>query len=132
MLIRNIVALAIASFILALSGSTFASAENEAAELASIAAVEGASIKILSPADGTHIKAGAEATLAYEVKPGKGGEHFHVWVGEKRGPSIRETKGAYTLPRLTSGKYVISIRIVDKDHVATGPRRSINLIVDSK
>jgi hypothetical protein len=132
MLIRTIVALALVGFILTLPGSTFAYAEDEKAELASIAAVEGASIKIISPADGAHLKAGMESPLAYEVKPGKGGDHFHVWVDDDKGPGIHETKGTYTLPKLTPGKHNISIRIVAKDHAVTGPRRSISVIADPK
>lgn len=132
MLIKTAVTLTIISFMLTISGATLAYADDEKAELASIAAVEGASIKITSPAGGARIKAGVESKLAYEVALGKGGDHFHVWVDEAKGPSILETKGVYTLPRLSPGEHVISIRVVAKDHSPTGPRRSISVIADPK
>ena len=101
------------------------------AEAASIAAVAGASIKILSPVDGARLNAGEEYSLSYEVAPGKGGDHFHVWVDEKRGPGIHDNKGTYTLPKLTPGDHTIYIQIVDKGHVPTGPKKSIHVIADA-
>jgi len=101
------------------------------AEAASIAAVPGASINILSPADGAHLDADEEYPLTYEVTPGKGGDHFHVWVDEKRGPGIHDNKGKYTLPKLTPGEHNIYIKIVDKDHVPTGPKMSIRVFADA-
>lgn len=100
-------------------------------EAASIVAVEGASITISSPADGAHLDAGEEYPLSYEVQVGKGGDHFHVWVDGKRGPGIHDTKGTYTLPKLAPGEHIVSIQIVDKGHVGTGPRKSIRVFADA-
>lgn len=97
------------------------------AEAASIAAVDGASINILSPSDNTRLDAGEEYPLAFEVSLGKGGDHFHVWVDDKRGPGIHEKTGTYTLPKLTPGEHIVSIQIVDKSHVETGPKKSIRV-----
>ena len=117
---------------LTLSPAAFADrAAEQKAEAASIASVPGAAIKILTPADGAHIDAGEEYPLNYEVKVGKGGDHFHVWVDGKRGPGIHDTAGKYTLPKLAAGEHIIAIRIVDKDHVATGPEKSIRVIADA-
>lgn len=122
-----------AIFGLALSPAAFADrAADMAAEEASVAAVQGASIKILSPADGAHLDAGEEYPLTYEVTPGKGGDHFHVWVDDKRGPGVHDNKGTYTLPKMTPGEHLIYIAIVTKDHVVTGPKRSIRVTVDAK
>lgn len=90
-------------------------------------AEEPASIKILSPADHAEIDAGEEYPLSYEVIPGKGGDHFHVWVDDKRGPGIHQIKGVYTLPKLSPGQHVLTIKVVDKDHVPTGPQKSITV-----
>ena len=117
---------------LALSPAAFADrAAEQKAEAASIASVPGAAIKILAPTDGAHVDAGEEYPLDYEVKVGKGGDHFHVWVDGKRGPGIHDTSGKYTLPKLAAGEHIIAIRIVDKDHVATGPEKSIRVIADA-
>lgn len=121
-----------AIFGLVLSPATFADrAADDKAEAASIASVPGASIKILAPTDGAHLDAGEEYPLNYEVTPGKGGDHFHVWVDGKKGPGIHSTSGKYTLPKLTPGEHIINIRVVDKDHVATGPEKSIRVIADT-
>jgi hypothetical protein len=92
-------------------------------------AVTPASIKILSPADQSVLDAGESYPLSYEVTPGTGGDHFHVWVDDKRGPGIHDTKGTYSLPKMKPGEHVITIKIVDKDHVPTGPEKSISVTV---
>jgi len=121
----------IALFCLPLSPAAFANkAIDMKAETASIVAVEGASINILSPFDNTRIDAGEEYPLAYDVNLGKGGDHFHVWVDNIRGPGVHQTTGTYTLPRMRAGGHIISIQIVDKNHFGTGPKKSIRLIAD--
>ena len=128
MSIKTVALSALTGFMLTMSGFTYFVDRNK--EDASIAAVEGASIRIFSPADGAHFKVGEEFPLSYEVKVGKGGDHFHVYVDEKSGPSMYDTKGVDTLPGLTPGEHIISIRIVAKDHVPTGPRKSIRVFAD--
>jgi hypothetical protein len=130
MLNKTVAVLALAGFMLTPSGSTFASAEAEKTGATNITSPEGANIKILSPADGAHLKAGEQYLMPYEITVGKGGDHFHVWVDGKSGPSIYETKGAYTLPKLASGQHIITVKIVASDHIPTGPMRSIKVIVD--
>jgi len=90
-------------------------------------AVTPASIRILSPADNSELDAGESYPLSYEVIPGTGSDHFHVWVDDKRGPGIHDTKGVYNLPKLSPGEHMITIKLVDKDHVPTGPEMSINV-----
>ena len=75
----------------------------------------GASIKILSPADKAQVDAGEQY-------------HFHVWVDDDRGPGIHDSKGTYMLPKLSPGTHVITIKVVDKGHVPTGPQKSITVI----
>jgi ABC-type transport system substrate-binding protein len=127
--------LAVLLGLICLAASPAASADRAAelmAEDASVAAVPGASITILAPADGAHLKAGEENTLSYEVTPGEGGDHFHVWVDDKRGPGVHDNKGTYTLPKMAPGEHLIYIAIVTKDHMVTGPKRSIRVTVDAK
>ena len=85
-------------------------------------------IRILWPADHAQISAGGEHLLAYEVISGPGEHHIHVWVDDKRGPGIHKMKGAYTLPKLSRGEHVITIKTVDKEHRPTGNEQSIRLI----
>jgi hypothetical protein len=90
---------------------------------------EVASITIVSPADHALIEAGEGYPLTYEVIPGPGGDHFHVWVDDKRGPGVHNSKGIYSLPKLYPGEHVITIKVVDKAHIPTGTEKSLKLTV---
>jgi hypothetical protein len=87
-----------------------------------------ASIKILSPADHSELDADESYQVSYEVIPGTGNDHFHIWVDDQRSKGIHETKGTYHLPKLSPGTHTITIKLVDKDHVPTGPEKSIHVI----
>ena len=91
-------------------------------------AVTPASINILTPADHSELDADESYPLNYEVVPGTGSDHFHVWVDKDRSKGIHETKGTYNLPKLSPGQHTITIKLVDKDHVPTGPEKSIQVI----
>jgi hypothetical protein len=86
-----------------------------------------ADIKILAPADGSKIDAGEAYSLKYEVALGPGDDHFHVWVDGDRSPGIHDLKGTYALPKLSPGEHVITIKLVDKGHVPTGPEKTIKV-----
>jgi hypothetical protein len=86
-----------------------------------------ASITIVSPQDGAALDAGESYPLEYAVVPGPGGDHFHVWVDGDRGPGVHVMKGKYDLPKLTPGEHTITIKVVDKGHVPTGPEKTIKV-----
>jgi hypothetical protein len=88
---------------------------------------EQASITIVSPKDGATLDADETYPLEYEVVPGPGGDHFHVWVDGERGPGVHSLKGKYDLPKLTPGEHTITIKVVDKGHVPTGPEKTIKV-----
>jgi hypothetical protein len=92
-----------------------------------LASADEASIKIVSPAENQRIAVGEEYQLVYEVTPGPGGDHFHVWVDGQRGPGVHDSKGVYTLPRLIFGVHDVTLKVVDKAHIPTGPQKSIKL-----
>jgi len=94
---------------------------------AAIAASPAANIKILAPADGAQVDAGESYSLKYEVALGQGDDHFHVWVDGDRSPGIHDLKGTYALPKLSPGDHVITIKLVDKGHVPTGPEKTIKV-----
>ena len=95
---------------------------------AAVASAENARINIVSPADNERVERGEEYQLVYEVTPGPGGDHFHVWVDGQRGPGIHDAKGAYRLPKFsTVGEHDVTIKVVDKGHIPTGPQKSIKL-----
>jgi hypothetical protein len=88
-----------------------------------------ASLKILSPANEAQLDAGEPYPLQYEIALGPGDDHFHVWVDGERSPGIHDLKGIYTLPKLTPGDHVITLKMVDKGHQPTGPQTSIQVHV---
>src|SRR5207245_9520737 len=95
---------------------------------AGVAIAENARSNIVSPADSGRVERGEEYQLVYEVTPGPGGDHFHVWVDGQRGPGIHDSKGVYTLPKFsTVGEHDVTIKVVDKGHIPTGPQQSIKL-----
>jgi len=112
--------LAIALSILVLSLAVSLSAESKPGA---------ASIQILKPADQAQLDAGESYPLDYQVTLGKGDDHFHVWVDEERSPGIHDLKGTYMLPKMTPGVHTITLKLVDKGHVPTGPQKSIQVKV---
>src|SRR2546428_12882355 len=93
-----------------------------------VAGGENPRIIFVSPADNERVERGEEYQLVYEMTPGSGGDHFHVWVDGQRGPGIHDAKGAYTLPKFsTVGEHDVTIKVVDKGHIPTGPQKSIKL-----
>jgi hypothetical protein len=99
------------------------------ASAGAVHAAPAASLKILSPADGAELDAGEPYPLQYEIALGPGDDHFHVWVDGDRSPGIHDLKGIYTVPALSPGDHVITLKMVDKGHVPTGPQTSIKVHV---
>ena len=111
-------AIALSLLVLALGVSVFAAE-----------APSGASIQILKPADQAQLDAGESYPLDYQVTLGPGDDHFHVWVDAERSPGIHDLKGTYMLPKMTPGVHTITLKLVDKGHVPTGPQKSIQVKV---
>jgi len=116
-------AIVLSLFVLALTASVFA-----AGALAT-GKPSGASIQILKPADQAQLDAGESYPLDYLITLGPGDDHFHVWVDAERSPGIHDLKGTYMLPKMTPGVHVITLKLVDKGHVPTGPEKSIQVKV---
>lgn len=87
-----------------------------------------ASIQILSPADHAQLDADESYALEYAVTLGPKDDHFHVWVDGDRSPGIHDLKGSYRLPKLSPGPHTITLKLVDKGHVPTGPQKSIQVV----
>jgi hypothetical protein len=86
-------------------------------------------IQIVTPADHAQLDAGESYPLEYRVALGPGDDHFHVWVDGERSPGIHDLQGTYRLPKMTAGEHVITLKLVDKGHVPTGPQTSIRVTV---
>jgi hypothetical protein len=96
---------------------------------ARVFAAGAADIQILKPAPNAQLDAGEAYPLDYQVTLGPGDDHFHVWVDEERSPGIHDLKGTYMLPKMTPGVHTITLKLVDKGHVPTGPQKSIQVKV---
>jgi hypothetical protein len=116
---RFAVALSLLVLALAASASTALAADKPGA----------ADIQILKPADQAQLDAGESYPLDYLITLGPGDDHFHVWVDAERSPGIHDLKGTYMLPKMTPGVHVITLKLVDKGHVPTGPQKSIQVKV---
>jgi hypothetical protein len=86
-----------------------------------------ASIQILSPDNHAVLDAGESYALEYAITLGPKDDHFHVWVDGERSPGIHDLKGSYRLPKLTPGPHTITLKLVDKGHVPTGPEKTIQV-----
>lgn len=87
-------------------------------------------VKIMLPADGAMLSSSSENKLDYAITLGKGDDHFHVWVDEEKSPAQRDLTGSYVLPKLAPGKHAITIKVVDKGHVPTGPEQTVSVLVE--
>ncbi|HEX4966144.1 MAG TPA: hypothetical protein VF173_35375 [Thermoanaerobaculia bacterium] len=114
--------LAFALLLLAVSLSVLAAHATEPAK---------ASIQILKPTDHADLDSDESYPLDYKVVLGPGDDHFHVWVDADRSPGIHDLQGTYMLPKMTPGQHVITLKLVDKTHVPTGPQTSITVNVVS-
>src|SRR5437899_11185235 len=92
---------------------------------AAVASAENARINIVSPADNERVERGEEYQLVYEVTPGTGGVHFHVWVDGQRGPGIHEAKEADKRPMFsTVGEHEVKKKVADEGKMPTVPNNT--------
>ena len=89
-----------------------------------------ASVKIISPADGTKLDAMAQNKIAYEAVPGPKGDHIHLYVDGKEAAILRQLKGTHTLETLAPGKHTICVKVVNKGHTPIGIEQCINVMAE--
>lgn len=92
-------------------------------------AAEG-SITISAPADGARLDPMAQNRIAYEVVPGPGTDHVHLYVDGKEAAVLRQLKGSYPLETLAPGQHAICIKLVNKAHTPIGVERCVNVTVE--
>lgn len=97
---------------------------------ASLAVAAEPKIDFISPADGAKLDAKVQAKVSYEVTPGRGGDHVHLYVDGREATVLREKKGTYTLDLLEPGGHQICIRMVDKNHTPIGVERCIKVTAE--
>jgi len=95
-----------------------------------LALADDASVVISSPADGVKLSRTAQSKVIYEVTPGPGGDHTHLYVDGKEKKVLRQLKGDHTLDPLEPGKHEICIKVVNKGHTPIGVQQCINVSVE--
>jgi hypothetical protein len=87
----------------------------------------GGSIQITSPKDGAEINGQARNEVVFDVHPSPDGNHLHFYVDDGNPTIVREWKGSFTLPSLSSGKHEICIKEAMVNHVLTGLQKCISV-----
>jgi hypothetical protein len=87
-------------------------------------------VRIIEPADGTRLDAMAQNRLVYEVEPGPGGDHVHVYADDKEIGILRQLKGSHTLETLKPGPQTLCIKVVNKAHTPTGVQQCVKVSVE--
>lgn len=90
----------------------------------------GPNIDITSPADGSRIDTKSELTLSYELTPGGGSDHAHLYLDGREATLLRQGKGNYTLDPLAKGAHEICAKMVDRNHTPIGVERCIKVTAE--
>ena len=87
-------------------------------------------INIISPVDGAKLDVMEQNKLDYNITPGGGGDHIHVYTDGKETALLRQMKGSHMLESLAPGKHEICIKIVNKNHTPIGVERCIKVTAE--
>ena len=88
---------------------------------------ENAVVKILSPTEGAKLDVMAQTKVVYEVSPGQGGDHTHLYVDGKEVAVLRQLKGSHAMETLSPGKHDICIKVVNKGHTPIGVEQCVKV-----
>ena len=88
----------------------------------------GGSVSISAPADGAKV-ASSGVQVTYDVVPGDGSDHVHVYVDGDQVGLLHQLKGTYTLDKLSSGEHTVCVKVVDKGHTPTGAEKCVKVSV---
>ena len=84
--------------------------------------------KIKSPPDGAKLDAMSQNKIEYEVNPGPGGDHVHLYIDDREAAILRKLSGTHTLSdALLPGAHKICIKVVNKAHVPIGVEQCIQV-----
>ncbi|MDX1252638.1 MAG: hypothetical protein IDH49_10400 [Gammaproteobacteria bacterium] len=86
-------------------------------------------IKITSPADGDKVKASDPVHVIYEISPGPGGDHAHIYINDKEAGILRKLKSSYSLDPLPAGQHTICVKVVNRGHTPIGQESCVKVNV---
>lgn len=84
-------------------------------------------LKMISPVDGSKLKAGAPVDVVYEIIPNAGGDHSHIYVNGKEAGVLRKLKSTFTLDPLPAGTHALCMKVVNKGHASIGQETCIKV-----
>ncbi|MFA5240763.1 MAG: hypothetical protein WC029_02680 [Sulfuricella sp.] len=85
--------------------------------------------RIISPQDGAKLDAMSQNRIDYEVAPGPGGDHIHLYVDNKEAAILRKLSGSHALESLPPGAHGLCIKVVNKAHVPIGVEHCVKVSV---
>lgn len=97
----------------------------------SVGGEEGArseSVRIHAPAAGALLDGETRHALEYEIKPGAGSHHVHLYVDDIEVAILRRLKGSHLL-ELKRGPHEICVKAVNAKHVPIGAESCIHVSV---
>ena len=88
------------------------------------------SVTISSPANGAKLGRTAQNKISYEIIPGPGGDHVHLYVDGKQTAVLHQMKDSSPLDPMAAGSHEICIKVVNKGHTPTGVQQCIKVSVE--
>lgn len=87
------------------------------------------SVTIRAPADGAVLDVMEQNTVDYQVVPGPGGDHVHLYVDGEETAILRALAGSYPLDSLSPGKHSLCVKVVNKNHTPIGVEQCVAVTV---
>lgn len=87
-------------------------------------------VKITSPADGGMVKSSEPVNIIYDITPGPGGNHAHIYVNDKEAGILRKLKSSFSLDPLPSGTHTVCLKVVNRGHSPIGQESCITITSD--
>lgn len=86
-----------------------------------------ANVKITSPADGGKVKTNEPVNVIYDITPGPGGDHAHIYVNDKEAGILRKLKSSFSLDPLPPGTHTVCVKVVNRGHSPIGQESCIKV-----
>ena len=96
--------------------------------LCAIPALADDNVKITSPTNGEKVKSSEPVNIIYDITPGPGGDHAHIYVNDKEAGILRKLKSSFSLDPLPAGTHSVCVKVVNRGHAPIGQESCIKVI----
>ena len=90
----------------------------------------GGSIDIMTPMDGSKIKANEPLELKYKVTKSPNGDHVHISVDGGKPDVVKQLEGTHEVGPLSPGDHTITIMEVTSSHSPTGVKAMVHVTAE--